>query len=210
MRRLVFSLAAMALALVVASGVALAVNKVGTNGPDTLRGTNGDDNLLGKGGNDRLLSLAGDDNLLGGEGKDVVVGGTKPGAGFLGRDAYASGGDKNLLGGPGNDWVNGGSGSDNVLGNAGNDVVVDGPDREFSTDNVSAGKGNDVVGSRNDPAYKDTVVCGPCFDRVLADPKDEVADDCERVAVTQSEVLEVFLSIPESFWEGLPPGAPGL
>jgi hypothetical protein len=30
----------MALALVLARGVALAVNKVGTNGPDTLRGTN--------------------------------------------------------------------------------------------------------------------------------------------------------------------------
>ena len=40
-----------------ASGVALAVNKVGTNGPDTLRGTNGDDDLLGRGGNDKLFSL---------------------------------------------------------------------------------------------------------------------------------------------------------
>jgi hypothetical protein len=37
MRRLVLLLTAMALTLVLASGVALAVNKVGTNGPDTLR-----------------------------------------------------------------------------------------------------------------------------------------------------------------------------
>ena len=36
MRRVVLVLAAMALALLLASGVALAVNKVGTNGPDTL------------------------------------------------------------------------------------------------------------------------------------------------------------------------------
>ena len=36
MRRLVFLLTAMALALVLASGVALAVNKIGTNGPDTV------------------------------------------------------------------------------------------------------------------------------------------------------------------------------
>ena len=47
MRRLVLLLTAMALTLVPASGVALAVNKVGTNGPDTLRGTNGADNLKG-------------------------------------------------------------------------------------------------------------------------------------------------------------------
>jgi len=40
MRRAVLMLALMAATLVVASGVALAVNKVGTNGPDTLRGTN--------------------------------------------------------------------------------------------------------------------------------------------------------------------------
>ena len=65
MRRAVLVLAAMALALLLASGVALAVNKVGTNGPDTLRGTNKADNLLGRGANDILLALAGDDNLLG-------------------------------------------------------------------------------------------------------------------------------------------------
>jgi hypothetical protein len=50
MRRLVFLLTAMALARVLASGVALAVNKSGTDGSDTLRGTNGADNLIGLGG----------------------------------------------------------------------------------------------------------------------------------------------------------------
>jgi hypothetical protein len=48
-------LAAMALILAVASGVALAVNEIDTNGPDTLRGTNGDDNLSRNGANDVLL-----------------------------------------------------------------------------------------------------------------------------------------------------------
>jgi Ca2+-binding RTX toxin-like protein len=148
--------------------------------------------------------LAGYDTLLGGPGKDLVVGGTAPGAGFGGDDANASGGAKNLVGGFGNDWINGGRGPDNVLGSGGNDVVVDGPDREFSTDNVSAGKGNDVVASRNEPAHKDWVVCGPGFDRVLADSKDVVADGCERVADSQSEVDALFGSIPQSFWEGLP------
>ena len=38
MRRVILLLTLMAATLVVASGVALAVNKIGTNGPDTLRG----------------------------------------------------------------------------------------------------------------------------------------------------------------------------
>ena len=90
------------------------------------------------------------------------------------------------------------------MGGAGNDVVVDGPDRESSTDNVSAGKGNDVVAARNKPAHKDFIACGPGFDRVLVDGKDVVADDCERVADSQSEVDALFGSIPQSFFEGLP------
>ncbi len=59
MRRVALVLAAMALALLPASGVAWAVNKVGTNGPDTLRGTNRDDNLVGKRGQDDLFALRG-------------------------------------------------------------------------------------------------------------------------------------------------------
>jgi hypothetical protein len=38
--------AAIALALLLASGVAWAVNEIGTDGPDTLRGTNRADNLV--------------------------------------------------------------------------------------------------------------------------------------------------------------------
>jgi hypothetical protein len=66
MRRVFLLLTTMALALVLASGVALAVTKIGTDGPDTLRGTNGADNLLGNGGNDDLFGLGGRDNQLGG------------------------------------------------------------------------------------------------------------------------------------------------
>ena len=72
MRRVILLLTVMATTLVLASGVALALTKIGTNGPDTLRGTNGDDNLLGKGANDRLFALNGRDTLLGGPGKDWV------------------------------------------------------------------------------------------------------------------------------------------
>ena len=77
MRRTVLLLSTMTLILLVAGGVALAVNKIGTDGPDTLRGTNKADNLLGQGGNDILFGGGGRDNLLGGPGKDAVFGGNE-------------------------------------------------------------------------------------------------------------------------------------
>ena len=195
MRRLVLLLTVMAVALVVASGVAVAVSKIGTNGPDTLRGTNGNDDLLGKGGNDKLFGLAGRDNLLGGSGKDMVFGG---------NERRLSGGDKNLVGGSGNDEILGGLGLDNILGEEGNDLVADGPDGDLATDTLSAGDGNDVVEVFTDPASKDLVSCGDGFDRVFANSKDVVAPDCERVADRVSEFEGLFESIPQSFWEGLP------
>jgi Ca2+-binding RTX toxin-like protein len=201
MRRTVLLLATMALTLLVASGVAWAINKIGTDGPDTLRGTNGADNLIGKGGNDRLIPLDGRDNLLGGPGKDVV--GTDP--------TQVRRGDKNLQGGPGNDIVFGSSGTDNVLGDEGNDFLIDGPTRESSLDKVSGGDGNDVLLVENVPATKDIATCGGGFDRILADRKDLVAPDCERVRIAHGSLEEVrqqeeefFASIPPSFFEGLP------
>jgi Ca2+-binding RTX toxin-like protein len=195
-------LATMALTLLVASGVAWAVNKIGTDGPDTLRGTNGNDNLIGRGGNDRLFALDGRDNLLGGPGKDLV--GTDP--------TVWRRGDKNLQGGPGNDIVFGARGSDNVLGDAGNDFLIDGPTREFSVDKVSGGDGTDVILVDNAPAAKDIATCGGGFDRVMVDRKDVVAPDCERVRIAHGSLEEVrqqeeefFASIPPSFFEGLQP-----
>jgi Ca2+-binding RTX toxin-like protein len=183
MRRVVCVLTAMALALLLASGVAWAVNKMGTNGPDTFTGTNGDDNLIGKGGNDRLFGLRGRDNLLGGPGKDWV-------------DTHrteARRGDKNLLGGPGNDIVIGGWGSDNVLGQEGNDLLPDGPERDIALDNVSGGAGTDVIhvaSLRLRASAEDIVTCGSGFDRVLADTKDEVAPDCEKVVLFRGARLQ--------------------
>ncbi len=205
MRRVAFVLMAMALALVLASGVALAVNKVGTDGPDTLRGTNRADNLLGMGGNDVLFGLGGGDNLLGGEGRDVVLGG---------NESRPQGGDKNLVGGPGNDIVATGKGSDNAVGGEGNDYLFECCLRESSKDTLSGGSGNDLIDVWHKPAFKDIVVCGDGFDYVLADPKDVVAPDCERVRILQVHrfsVAELFdqsdrfyESIPQSFFEALP------
>src|SRR5919106_6609565 len=169
MRRPMLLLATMALTLLVASGGALALTRIGTDGPDTLRGTKGDDNLIGKGGNDILLSLAGDDTLLGGPGKDVVNGGNL-------AEPFA--GNKNLVGGEGNDAVQGGLGSDNVLGGEGNDFMLGG---EFEPpavkDTLSGGESNEVIDVLNKPAGKDVVSCGSGLDRILADRADVFSPD---------------------------------
>ena len=197
MRRTVLLLTVMTACLVMASGVALAVTKIGTDGPDRLRGTNGADTLIGKGGNDILLALAGKDRLLGGFGKDVLLGGSV---------AEPLGGNKILVGGHGNDALLGGFDSDTMVGGNGNDFMNGG---EFAPplarDTISGGAGNDVIDVINTPAGKDVVTCGGGFDRVLADRADVVAPNCERVFVGLRKIDAYFASIPESFWEGLPP-----
>jgi hypothetical protein len=55
------------------------------------------------------------------------------------------------------------------------------------------------------PAVKDIVSCGTGFDRVIADRKDVVAPDCERVRVVHGSVEEVFEQ-EEAFFESIPPG----
>jgi hypothetical protein len=91
------------------------------------------------------------------------------------------------------------------LGEEGNDLVADGPEREFATDSVSGGEGNDVVAAVNRPAFVDIVSCGEGFDRVLADRKDVLAPDCEKVFFGLGSEDEFIASIPQSFFEGLHP-----
>jgi Ca2+-binding RTX toxin-like protein len=221
MRRVVLVLAAMALALLLASGMAWAVNKIGTDGPDRLRGTNRADNLLGEGGNDALFGFRGRDNLLGGPGKDWVLGGNerrtlggdKNLVGGPGNDGIIAGqGSDNLQGGSGNDFGNGGRGSDRIVGEGGNDYLLDGESfgQEASKDVLSGGEGNDVLDVINRPAAKEVVVCGDGFDRVLADRKDVVAPDCEVVAVGLVAAVELSGRLDERgfferFFEGLAP-----
>jgi Ca2+-binding RTX toxin-like protein len=82
-RKLAMALAAMLAALVLASGAALAVNKVcpsgstqanpcsGTSGIDLLIGTSGSDYIKGLAGNDKISGGAGDDTTDGGGGSDT-------------------------------------------------------------------------------------------------------------------------------------------
>jgi hypothetical protein len=57
----------------------------------------------------------------------------------------------------------------------------------------------------NRPAFEDIVTCGGGFDRVLADRKDVLAPDCEKVLVGFGSADEFTASIPQSFFAGLHP-----
>jgi RTX calcium-binding nonapeptide repeat (4 copies) len=109
MRRSALLPATMALALLVASGVALAktINCngglcFGTNNPDSIYGTNKHDAIFAKKGGDFVSGRGRADNLNGESGNDRVFGGW------------------------GDDWVKGGRHDDMVKGNLGNDRITGG------------------------------------------------------------------------------------
>jgi Ca2+-binding RTX toxin-like protein len=92
-----------------------------------------------------------------------------------------------MLGGAGNDWIEGGKGSDKISGGPSKDFLLDGADgSDRAEDKYTAGAGTDVIivksllEPRPAPAIKDRVVCGG-YDLVLADGKDVIAADCEKV-----------------------------
>lgn len=59
--------------------------------------------------------------------------------------------------------------------------MIDGPRRDSAEDTLGGGDGNDFLFTFNRPAARDIVGCGDGFDRVIADHKDLVGGDCERV-----------------------------
>ncbi len=72
LRKLATLLSSLVLMLVLASGVALAVDFIGTSGDDILVGTDGDDYLKGRGGNDRITPGEGADEVYAGAGDDLI------------------------------------------------------------------------------------------------------------------------------------------
>ena len=124
----------------------------GTARRDTLRGSPFLDFLVGREGGDRLVGGGGRDSIDGGPGDDVLDGG----------------GDWDVLFGKG--------GTDRLLGGGGPDDIRAGTGR----DRVDAGRGNDEVLVRD--GWRDVVSCGAGQgDIVVADRRDVVAGDCERV-----------------------------
>ncbi len=138
-------------------------------GNDRAFGDPGNDVLLGGFGNDRLHGVSGNDRIGGSRGRDRINGGA-------GRDLIAGGSSNDRVSGDrGNDRINGNSGNDVLKGNSGKDRIVGGTGRDV----VSAGSGSDRVDVRD--GKRDRVNCGRGRDTVIADPKDRVSDNCERV-----------------------------
>ena len=120
-RRTVVLAVAAVLALVAASGVALADNMqgngaadrlVGTDGKDNISGGGGGDDIFGKGGQDRLFGDGGNDDVYGGEQGDRLLAGT-------GRDELFGQQDNdflNAIDGQINDSVDCGEGESDVAG----------------------------------------------------------------------------------------------
>jgi hypothetical protein len=88
--------AVMMAAILLASGVALAVSKSGGNGDDVIEGTPFRDTLSGGGGDDRIYGKGRRDRLYGDSGADKVFGNTGPDQLFTGQGVdrvFGDGGD---------------------------------------------------------------------------------------------------------------------
>jgi Ca2+-binding RTX toxin-like protein len=138
MRRVVLLLAAMAVALLVSSGVALAVIKTcptncfGTQGPDTLDGSTNANVIKALGGGDRVHGWRGNDAIYGNPDDDAL---------------YGDYGDDSVYGGDGNDYVEGGYGQDYIDTGDGSDKVGA---KDGYKDHIVCGQGG------SDLVYKDS------------------------------------------------------
>jgi Ca2+-binding RTX toxin-like protein len=138
-KRTMLLMASMMLALLVATGVALAqdgVSKVcnakcrGTDRDDQLSGTSKRNVIEGRNGADQIEGNGAKDNLNGNLGADAVYGGN---------------GEDKLYGGGNSDYIHGG----------------------IKSDYIGTGSGNDVVAAKD--GFKDQIYCGSDFDRVHVD-----------------------------------------
>ena len=190
MRRVVLLLAAVGVALVVGSGVALGAVQFGSEGHDVIRGTDGEDVVHGGGGWDVISGRGGDDVLFGDEGADAIHGGSfRLGEIFDGNRMVPDGEDR-IFGGGGADCVWGGSEDDVLYGGAGNDFVgtycLDFV-MDTGNDIMYAGSGNDFIMAVEAPfsapvslQEKDIVFCGPGTDTVYYKKGLDQVFDCER------------------------------
>lgn len=132
----------------------------GTEEDEAMGGSEDPDEIFGAGGDDDICGEAGDDQLSGGPGSDKIDGGAD---------------DDSASGGKGRDFIFGDNGNDSLRGDAGNDDIVGGKGR----DKVIGGSGNDRIDVKD--GVRDVVKCGAGKDKVYADRRDVVADDCEQV-----------------------------
>jgi Ca2+-binding RTX toxin-like protein len=164
MRKSVLLLASMMLAMVFASGVALAASIECPNRSGNLCvGTDNRDFMSGTERSDDMRGLAGDDSMEGNEGADFMDGG--PGvddmnSGF-GDDLLDGGGGSDgdagiIAGEQGDDRLRGGPGNDDLLGDRqfhrrsiGNDTLIGGPGR----DDMKGYRGADTLSGGSEADY---------------------------------------------------------
>ena len=78
---------------------------------------------------------------------------------------------------PGRSRIDGWFLPDHICGRTGRDLIHPGDGRDV----VEAGAGNDVIYANHDHWSRDRISCGRGRDVVVADPRDRVAKDCEKV-----------------------------
>ncbi len=121
-------------------------------GPPCLRfATDGGGRIAGTRFDDVVLGRAGADRMALGAGDDQAFGDT---------------GADTIDGGPGADWIEGDQGPDTLTGGPGADHLFGGP-------------GDDTILTRD--GVRDWISCGPGRDTVVADRRDIVKRNCERV-----------------------------
>ena len=148
-----------------------------------MRPLGGGKNLLGGPGNDGMFGGRGPDDMVGGSGNDRLSGDPRP---------------DRMRGEEGRDIVDGDSGSDRLFGGGGPDWLNMGDFGEVAKNTLSGGDGDDALIAINRPARRDIVACGSGFDRVVADTKDQVASDCERVRrgpTSEQEIDALFVEL---------------
>lgn len=185
MRRIVLSLAAVGVAILIASGVALAAVINGTNGPDTLTGTDEADTIRGDDGADTISGMGSSDTIYGGHGPDTLYGNDE-------RQTPGAPGGDHIEGRPGDDTIVGSEGADVIYGDEDADTIVDGPEDDAAVDHIYGGINADEITSANSPASRDVVGCGDGTDTVVADALDDISANCENVSklVTEEQALE--------------------
>ena len=141
--RAVLLITTMTVALLVASGVALAADMacpnignlcIGTNNADTMTGTNQADVMKGRGGADTMQAHGGGDRLFGGGGNDEVSAGS--GKDSLVGDSLA---EDTLVGIAGDDFLSGGYGNDTYFFSEGwgaDRIAADGEEAGMGTDSL--------------------------------------------------------------------------
>ena len=200
-----------ATALLMASGIALAVTNIqckegikcyGTLYDDIITGTAAADYINGQNGNDTVYAKDGADTVYGSLDKDILWG-------EGGNDKlYGENGDDKLDGGPGDDTLDGSTdndelygkeGNDKLYGSIGDDTLDGGPGSNtlYGSSGKDTIKANDTTDSGEDTVYgedgddnidakdgkKDTIYCGYGYDKVRKDPEDvlPVPGNCEEV-----------------------------